>query len=232
MKVIQIQEKLEELEMKIGTDIMLGDFDYIGEFTAKKHRTQGTDLYNNAGCFFRPNYERGVLIYSLIRKYNLSSFLEVGFGRGYSTFCAAKAFADQGIKGNITTIDPNFNQEFLQQLTQVFPVNWWEMISFKQGKSSDELPKLDTKFDLVVLDGDHSESGVRSDWEMTKDRFNNFLIFDDYHLPPKSDPGIQVTPVVDSIEGFNKEAIIMDRRIFVDDRKQEEILDAQVLISK
>ena len=106
------------------------------------------------------------------------------------------------------------------------------MISFIQGFSSEELPKLDQNFDLVLLDGDHSESGVKSDWDMTKDIFNHFLIFDDYHIPPKNDPGIQVTPVVDAIEGFKKEAIIMDRRIFVDDRKLDTILDAQVLITK
>lgn len=232
MEVIQIQDKLEELEMGIGTDLILGEFDYIGEFTAKKNRGRDSELFKTAGCFFRPNYERGLLIYSLIRKFNLTSFLEVGFGRGYSTFCAAKAFIDQGVEGKIVTIDPNFDQQFLQQLTQIFPVEWWNMISFTQGLSSQELPKLDQNFDLVLLDGDHSESGVKSDWDMTKDKFNRFLIFDDYHLPPKNDPGIQVTPVVDAIEGFKKEAIVMDRRIFVDDRKLDTILDAQVLITK
>ena len=39
--------------------------------------------------------------------------LEIGFGRGYSTFCAVKAFKDFGIDGKITTIDPNFDQNFL-----------------------------------------------------------------------------------------------------------------------
>ncbi len=232
MKIIDIRDKLAEIGIDLKKDIALGDFDQIGELTAKKQRGPESELYRTAGCFFRPNYERGILVYSLITKFGLTSFLEIGFGRGYSTFCAAKAFSDMGIQGRIITVDPNFDKDFLQNLSRIFPNNWWSMIQFQQGFSKDYLSTLEESFDLVVLDGDHSESGVRLDWELTKDRFNKFLIFDDYHLPPKNDPGIQVTPVVDSIEGYDKEAIIMDRRIFTDDRKLEDILDAQVLITR
>jgi len=231
MKTKNIKEKLKELDMHIGKDIILGDFDFIGEFTAKKNRDRTSSLYKNAGCFFRPNYERGILIYSLIKHFRLESFLEVGFGRGYSSFCAALAFSELGIEGKIVTIDPNFDQSFLESLTKIFPNDWFNMIQFTSGMSSEILPKISDNFDLIVLDGDHSEAGVRSDWEMTKDKFNNFLIFDDYHLPPKNDPGIQVTPVVDEITGFKKEAIIMDRQIFSEDRKGFQVLDAQVLLT-
>jgi predicted O-methyltransferase YrrM len=233
MKIIDIKDKLTEIGIDLNKDIALGDFDQIGELTAKKSRSPDSELYKSAGCFFRPNYERGILIYSLITKFGLTSFLEIGFGRGYSTFCAAKAFSDMGIQGKIITVDPNFDKEFLQSMSRIFPNNWWSMIQFQQALSKNYLSNLkDESFDLVVLDGDHSEAGVRLDWHLTKDRFNKFLIFDDYHLPPKNDPGIQVTPVVDSIKEYTKEAIIMDRRIFTDDRNLENILDAQVLITK
>jgi len=49
-----IQEKLEEIEYEVE-NLCLGDFDYIGEYTAKKNREQGSKLYNDVGCFFRPN---------------------------------------------------------------------------------------------------------------------------------------------------------------------------------
>ena len=53
------------------------------------------------GCFFRPNYERGILMYYLVRKLEIKSVLEIGFGRGYATFCMAKAMCDHGIDGKI-----------------------------------------------------------------------------------------------------------------------------------
>ena len=51
MKSLMIQKKLEELEVHIE-DINLGDFDVIGEYTAKKNRHPSKDLYRNTGCFF------------------------------------------------------------------------------------------------------------------------------------------------------------------------------------
>lgn len=232
MRVVTIHEKLEEMGVSLENDIVLGDFDLIGEFTAKKRRDPSSELYKSAGCFFRPNYERGILVYSLITKYNLSSFLEIGHGRGYSTFCAAMAFAKNGVEGRIVTVDPQFDDQLLQHLQRVFPIDWFKMVSFAKGMSSDVVPDLQEMFDLIVIDGDHSEAGVEIDWINTKEKFNRFLIFDDYHLPPKFNPNIQVTPVVDRIEGYTKEAIVMDRQIFQDDRNLDEVLDAQVLITR
>jgi len=94
MKVTHIKDKLSQLGRPLET-ISLGDFDAIGEFTAKKNRGPDNPLYHTTGCFFRPNYERGILIYSLIRHFKVKSYLEIGFGRGYSAFCAVKAFDDE-----------------------------------------------------------------------------------------------------------------------------------------
>ena len=41
------------------------------------------------------------------------------------------------------------------------------------------LPCLDEKFDLVYIDGDHTYDATRKDWEMTKDIYNKFLLFDE-----------------------------------------------------
>ena len=95
-----ILEKLEEFDFSIE-NIALGDFDYIGEYTAKKNRQQGSELYKSAGCFFRPNYERGILLYSIVSTFEVQSYLEIGFGRGYSAFCVAKAMCDKGIDGKV-----------------------------------------------------------------------------------------------------------------------------------
>ena len=232
---IHIREKFKQLGVNID-DLKLGDFDQIGEMTAKKRRDPGTDLYNNVGAFFRPNYERGLLIYTLIRKYNLKSYLEVGFGRGYSCLCAAFALSENG-GGSIVTVDPNLNEDFLNNLAKSCPKDWFSMIRFINGKSQEFLAdekQANEKYDLIYIDGDHTYAATKRDWELCKDKYNNFLIFDDYHLPGKVQKDIECSNLIDQIEDDSKELIIMDRRIFLDDRgyTDDQIDYGQVLITK
>jgi hypothetical protein len=234
MKRTMITEKLNQLGVDLE-NIPLGDFDLIGEYTAKKNRSRDSELYNNVGCFFRPNYERGILMYYLTQKMNFESVLEIGFGRGYSAFCMAKAMCDSGIDGKITTVDPNFDENFLKQLTNIFPKEWFDKIEFCQGTSEvfyHENPFRE--FDFVYIDGDHRYEAVKTDWENCENRFNKALLFDDYHLPTKdSGPGIDCARLIDSIENDTKEFLVMDRRIFFDDRRisDEDIDYGQVLLT-
>lgn len=232
MKKILIKEKLKELEVNLE-DVILGDFDIIGEYTAKKNRSPESPQYKTSGCFFRPNYERGILMYYLIRKKQINSVLEIGFGRGYSTFCMAKAMCDNGIDGKIVTVDPNLDQNFLNKLTQVFPNEWFEKIEFVKGTSDHYFAKnKDSNFDFIYIDGDHRFEAVKNDWENSKDRFKKVLLFDDYILDDVKD--IECRKLIDSIDDKSKELIIMDRRIFFDDRliKDEDINYGQVLLTK
>lgn len=233
MKIIDIRKKLTELGTSVE-NVSLGDFDIIGRFTAERSRGQESELYRKVGAFYRSNYERGILISELIKKYKIESMLEIGFGRGYSTFCAAKAFSDMGIKGRIVTVDPNFDETHIKNLQSVFPSNWFESITFMKGTSIQALPQVNEKFDLVYIDGDHSYEGTKFDWEMTKDKWNKCILFDDYHMPTKNDPGIQCRDLIDSIEDATKELIIMDRRIFFDDRRipDDQVDYGQVLMTK
>jgi len=234
IKTVGIKEKLEDLGVQLDRDIVLGDFDTIGEYTAKRSRSRGTDLYKSVGCFYRPNYERGILIYSLIKKYNIKSFLEIGFGRGYATFCAAHAMMEADIDGRIVTVDPAIDEEQLKMLGSVFPKEWFDKIEFIKNRSDAVLPRIEESFDMVYIDGDHSYAGTKSDWEGTKDKFNKCLLFDDYHMPSKDHHDIDCAKVIDEIDDPSKELIIMDRRIFLDDRDypDEKVDYGQVLLTK
>ena len=233
MKKIHIKNKLEELNFSLD-DIVLGDFDLIGEWCAKKQRNRDHELYKTAGAFFRPNYERGIFIYSLILEYDIKSFLEIGFGRGYGTLCAAMAMHENG-GGTITTIDPNFDQNHIERLRQAFPKEWFDMINFVSGYSQEHLSTNEEKYDFIYIDGDHRYEAVKKDWELCKDRYRKILLFDDYILSSgKQSDDIQCATLIDSIEDDSKELIIGDRRIFVDDRRwtDEQIRSGQVLLTR
>lgn len=233
MKHIDIKDKLRSMGVDPET-IPLGDFDIIGEYTAKRTRDRGSENYQKYGAFYRSNYERGILIYHLIRRYGLTSMLEVGFGRGYATMCAAKAFHDAGVQGEVFTIDPQFDEKFLQALSQVLNKDWFSYIKFIRGTSQQVLkdPKLsERKYDLIYIDGDHSYEATKHDWEWSKDRFAKFCLFDDYHLPSKDDPGINCAKLIDEIDDPSKELILMDRRMFLDDRGVEGLDYGQVLLT-
>lgn len=228
-----IQDKLREFGVD-PSDVSLGEFDWIGEFTAKKNRDRESDLWKKAGAFFRPNYERGILIYYLLKQHNLRSFLEIGFGRGFAAVCAARALHEMGCTepGAITTIDPVFNEEHLNMMSQVFPKEWLALIKFVKGTSQAALPQLPGNFDLIYIDGDHKAPAVQADWDLCKERWNCFLLFDDYN-PDTTDENIQCSKVIDLIENPTKELIIMDRRMFFDDRRMadEDIKYGQVLLT-
>lgn len=236
MKTLDIKQKLSDLGVGLDS-IVMGDFDYIGEFTAKRNRAPTDENYKKHGAFYRSNYERGILIYYLIRTYNLTSMLEIGFGRGYATMCAAKAFYDAGVQGTVTTVDPAVEEAYVKQLTTVLPSDLFKCIKFVKGTSQQAYPLLERSYDLVYIDGDHSYEGTKLDWEGCKDRFSKALLFDDYHLPTKDDPGIQCSRLIDEVDEASvgckeKELILMDRLMFNDDRNQAGRDYGQVLLTK
>lgn len=231
MREVNIKDKLQELGHPVE-HLSLGDFDQIGHFTAYKSRSSDSELYHSKGCFFRPNYERGMLIYSLIKKYNIKSYLEIGFGRGYSCICAAKAMSEIG-GGVITTIDPFFDYGLWDHLCKIFPIEWTSQVKTVREKSQEYLAKDTSSYDFIYIDGDHTVDAVQADWENTKDKYNKVLLFDDYRKE-QTQPEIECSKVIDKIEDDSKELIIMDRRIFQDDRDltDDQINYGQVILFK
>ena len=157
-----------------------------------------------------PNYERGILLYSLIAKYKPKNVLEIGTAEGYSTLCMAWAMTDYNINGKIFTIDPkpfdvpverNVTWEdnpkhdtvmlSRRELWNKFADNEWiKKIEVLTGFSGEVLQKNTKlpKMDMGFIDGSHVYEAVIHDFyaflEVASESFH--LLFDDY-VPNEND---------------------------------------------
>ena len=164
------------------------------------------------------NYERGILLYSLIAKYKPKNVLEIGTAEGYSTLCMAWAMVDHDINGKIFTIDPKpFDTPIEREITweknpehntvslstkelwnKFADKEWIEKIEVLTGFSGEVLQKKTEKFpkmDMGFIDGHHVyESVIHDFYAFLRTASENFyLLFDDY-IPNETDG---VTKMID-----------------------------------
>ena len=156
------------------------------------------------------NYERGILLYSLIAKYKPKNVLEIGTAEGYSTLCMAWAMTDYNINGKIFTIDPKpFDVPVERNVTwednpkhdtvmlsrrelwnKFANKEWIEKIEVLTGFSGEVLQKNTKlpKMDMGFIDGSHAYTVVVHDFyaflEVASENFH--LLFDDY-VPNEND---------------------------------------------
>ena len=164
------------------------------------------------------NYERGILLYSLIAKFRPKNVLEIGMAEGYSTLCMAWAMTDYNINGRIFTIDPKpFDVPIKRKITweenpehntillstkelwnKFADKEWIEKIEVLTGFSGEVLQKKTEKFpkmDMGFIDGHHAYEAVIHDfYAFLRTASENFyLLFDDY-IPNETDG---VTKMID-----------------------------------
>ena len=156
------------------------------------------------------NYERGILLYSLIAKYKPKNVLEIGTAEGYSTLCMAWAMTDYNINGKIFTIDPKpFDVPVERNVTwednpkhdtvmlsrrelwnKFADKEWIKKIEVLTGFSGEVLQKNTKlpKMDMGFIDGSHVYEAVVHDFyaflEVASESFH--LLFDDY-VPNEND---------------------------------------------
>ena len=164
------------------------------------------------------NYERGILLYSLIAKYKPKNVLEFGTAEGYSALCMAWAMVDYDINGKIFTIDPKpFDVPLEREITweenpkhetvllstkelwnKFVNKEWIEKIEVLTGFSGEILQKKIKEFpkmDMGFIDGHHAYEAVIHDFYafLQTASENFYLLFDDYI--PNDNGG--VTRVID-----------------------------------
>ena len=151
------------------------------------------------------NYERGILLYSLIAKYKPKNVLEIGTAEGYSALCMAWAMTDYDINGRIFTIDPKpFDVPIKREITleenpkhesimlstkelwnKFANKEWIKKIEVLTGFSGEILQKKTKEFpkmDMGFIDGHHAyETVIHDFYAFLQTASENFsLLFDDY----------------------------------------------------
>ena len=154
------------------------------------------------------NYERGILLYSLIAKYKPKNVLEIGTAEGYSALCMAWAMTDYDINGRIFTIDPKpFDVPIKREITleenpkhesimlstrelwnKFANKEWIKKIEVLTGFSGEILQKKTKEFpkmNMGYIDGHHAYEAVIHDfYAFLQTASENFsLLFDDYSYP-------------------------------------------------
>lgn len=182
----------------------------------------------------RVMYPHGRLLYSILRRYiadNNPEFVQVvetGTAKGFSALCMAKALADSGAEGNVTTIDLlpharriiwNAIDDHEGKKTRAELLRPWSeltrRITFLQGNTLSMLPNLGLeRVNFAFLDARHVAVTVMAEFQAIypKQHPGDMIFFDD--VTPSMFPG--VVKAVDRIEskyGYDLQRLIVtDRR--------------------
>lgn len=211
MKHLDIKDKIKQLNFGLE-DISLGEFDVIGELCAKKMRQRDNPLFKTVGAYFRSNYERGILLYCLIKRFEAKKVIVTGFDRGYVSLCAAKAMCDMGWDdAAVYSSDVNLNEAHLKAIAQSYPREWFARLNLLKGDTSELIANVNGNVDIVYIDGTSGPNTVHSEFKLLHSRYDKYLLLN------YDESNAVSSNLVDQLD--HKELVISDRQLFVDDKR-------------
>jgi predicted O-methyltransferase YrrM len=156
---------------------------------------------DEAGEIGNVNYERGILLYGLIKKFKPKNILEFGTAKGFGTMSMAYAVHENNNNGKIFTIDLTGHTESIEHVRKVLgshekskttrknlwidtvPTEWSDSVKFIHGHSGTIVKQHDLpKIDFFYIDASHFYEAVKNDFFISLLLSNDvsIFVFDDY----------------------------------------------------
>lgn len=187
------------------------------------------------GRLFRRDYERAILLLAVASKYQSQRVLEFGTGRGFVSACLSMLEH----VSHIATID-KLRQEKTRKLVESVAARGLDKIQFVSTntfKLSHSAIKND--FDLVFIDGEHTEKAVKNDFKfaMKHTADDAIIVFDDYRNKHKGVKkyikSLKYDKVLVYTDGWIYENIMINKHGDADVVKdQKEYKSGQVILYK
>lgn len=136
-----------------------------------------TAIRKNKGKTYRRNYARAILFVALARKFQLSSFLEFGTGRGF--ICASLlSLCNMDIISTIDKEPPDVAMSLIDSLG----LNSRTIKCITANANTMQPENLKHSYDLVFIDAQHDSESVKLNYNLVKTKLKSrsIIVFDDY----------------------------------------------------
>jgi predicted O-methyltransferase YrrM len=198
----------------------------VGDKTAAR-------LDKETGEHYRRDYGRGMMLYSMIKRFKPVRVFEIGMGRGYSGICMVKALRELSDPSHhFCTVDPQSPD--LEFPNTVFPkavetatvrglmkqvLGDMPDVNIITGRSSEVIPQCVSRalhtFDFAFIDGSHRAEDVVKDAKLVLRHImapGGILVFHDYKcLKAKQvEPALNLCIEKGYFEGYNLFEVLTD----------------------
>lgn len=156
---------------------------------------------------------QGRLLAAISHMIQPKRILEIGTYTGYSTWCLAEGLA---VEGKLISIDINDELHWIHKKYQAFAPNG-EKVTFIYGDATQEIPKLQEKFDLVFIDADKENYINYYEMLLEKVVSGGWILIDNVLWSGK---------VAEEIKSNDKETLVLDElnKIVTKDSRVKNIL--------
>lgn len=182
-------------------------------------------------------YQHGGLLYAILRDYlarlprtptSLSTVLETGTARGFSSLCMARALLDGKAAGIVLTVDQLPHNRAIywnciddldgKKTRQELLARWSDELSrvvFVQGSMPEQLDRLGIdRIGFAFLDAQHTKEDVMAEYEYvsTRQSLGDVIFFDDVT------PGL-FSGVVEAVDLIESQGLYLIDRIQLNDER-------------